>query len=335
MAPTTSGKDGLRVTALRKVYKGGHRKPPIVANDSLDLSVQSGTVFGLLGPNGAGKSTLVKQIIGLVAPTSGSIHLDGVDLVAKPDWARRQCSYLPQGALPIDSLRVTEAIELAARVRGASRAQARERCEHMVEALELEEWRRAFGSALSGGVKRLMGFAMAAVWPTSLVILDEPTNDVDPVRRRHLWREIRNLRDAGTTVLLVTHNVLEAEHSVDRLAIIDRGRILAEGTPASLRHGDQHELRLSLRLHPESSQGDRNALPDFADRNLPEFFPREPAPFLTGRWLRLSLDEERARDALDWARSLREQGQVEEYALAPVNLEDTYVRLVGSQEATT
>ena len=172
---------------------------------------------------------------------------------------------------------------------------------------------------------------MATAWPTRLVILDEPTNDVDPVRRRSLWKEVRRLRERGTTVLLVTHNVLEAEQSVDRLAIIDHGKILAEGTPASLRSADDHDLRLSLRLQPDSGPPDDSRIPAFAsDDQLPEFFPREPAPLRAGRWLRLSLDEDKAQEALDWARMLREQSVVEEYSLAPIDLEDTYVRLVGS-----
>ena len=288
------------------------------ANRELSLQVAPGLVFGLLGPNGAGKTTLVKQIIGLAAPTSGSITLDGLDVVAHPAQARKRVSYLPQGSLPIDGLNVHEAITLATRVRGATRREARERTNALVDSLDLGEWRDTPGHRLSGGVRRLVGFAMAVSWPTSLVILDEPTNDVDPVRRRHLWSEIRRLGEQGTTVLLVTHNVLEAEQAVDRLAVIADGRILAEGTPGGLKQEHVAELRLSVRLR-DSHQTLR----------LPGFVLEQPAPLHTGRRIRVAIKESDATRALDWARNARATGEIEEYALAPVDLEDTYIRLVG------
>jgi ABC-2 type transport system ATP-binding protein len=309
------GRDpGLHIAGLRKVYRGG-----VAANDGLDLTVAPGEIYGLLGPNGAGKTTLVKQIIGLYVPTAGSIHLDSCDLVADPAAARRLCSYLPQGQMPIDSLKLAEAIELAGRIRGGDRASVRRRTAELIDGLELGEWRRTLGMKLSGGVRRLVGFAMAVVWPARLVIFDEPTNDIDPLRRRLLWREIRRLGHDGVAVMLVTHNVLEAEQSVDRLAVIDRGRILAQGTAASMKSEDRGHLRLQVRLSPGV---DAPALPGFVLRRLE----------LRSR-LHLVVDEARAAEAVDWARSLMASGAAEEYALGATTLEDAYLRLIGRDDA--
>ncbi|MEX2372276.1 MAG: ABC transporter ATP-binding protein, partial [Dehalococcoidia bacterium] len=163
----------LVVEGVTKVYAGGVR-----ANDGIDLRVEAGEVFGLLGPNGAGKTTLVSQIVGLLAPTSGTIHLGGVDLVADPAGARELCAYLPQAQLPIESLRAREAAELIGRMRGGSAREVRDRVGRLFESLHLMDWERQMGANLSGGVKRLVGFVMTAAWPRPLVILDEPTNDV-------------------------------------------------------------------------------------------------------------------------------------------------------------
>ncbi len=181
------------------------------ANDEISLSVDSGEVFGLLGPNGAGKTTLVKQIIGLTRPESGRILINGVNTAAAPDLAKKGTSHQPQSDVPTDALNPLQAIELVGRLRGAEKLHVRRRAMDLVEALDIGEWSKKLGAQLSGGVRRLVGFAMAAVVPGEVVILDEPTNDVDPLRRRLLWRQIEMLAASGSAVLLVTHNVLEAE----------------------------------------------------------------------------------------------------------------------------
>jgi len=290
-----------------------------MANDGIDLAIRPGEVFGLLGPNGAGKTTLVKQIIGLLAPTHGSIRIDGNDVVSDPALARQLCSLLPQGSLPVDPFRPREVVDLIGRIRGGDRNAVRRRADELFDALELNEWTDILGANLSGGVRRLVGFVMAAVWPTRLVILDEPTNDVDPLRRRLLWKQIRKLGSDGVTVLLVTHNVLEAEHAVDRLAVIDRGRILAHGTPSSLKADDRHRLRLQVNLSPAA------AVPD-----LPGFV-RDHARL--GRRLHVLIDAQDAGDAVRWARPMMETGQAEEYALGAATLEDVYIRMIGREDA--
>ena len=301
----------LEIDHLRKRYRKG-----TLANDDVSLSVDAGEVFGLLGPNGAGKTTLVAQVLGSVMPTEGSITLDGVDVIADPAFARRACSYQPQTSVPIDGLTPAEAIELAGRIRGAAPARVRERAAALIEALDLAEWA---GKAvpLSGGVARLVAFCMAAVVPGRVVVLDEPTNDVDPLRRKRLWEQVRALADGGSAVLLVTHNVLEAERCVDRLAILDAGRIRAAGTPGEMKARFGGMLRLEVVLEPGAA--------------VPEQPPFLRSSTISGRRLIGEMDVGAASSAIDWAGGLREGRVVEEFSIGPITLEDVYVREVESR----
>ena len=300
----------LRIEGVAKVYASGTR-----ANDDVTITAEPGEVFGLLGPNGAGKTTLVSQVMGLLRPTAGSIHIGDIDLVERPHAARQLTAYLPQGDLPIEALRAREAVELVGRIHGGDPAAVRDRADELFATLELTQWESKIGAELSGGVQRLVGFMMAAVTPRPLVILDEPTNDVDPLRRRLLWREIRALADRGSTVLLVTHNVLEAERAVDRLAIINEGRVIAQGTPGALKAADRDRLRLEVTVEPGA--------------DLPPFPPHLAEPVRVGRRAFSTLLETDAARTLQWVRDLTADATVEEFELGATSLEDTYVRLVG------
>ena len=248
----------LHIEHLTKVYRKGVR-----ANDDVSLDVAAGEVVGLLGHNGAGKTTLLNQVIGLARPTAGSIRIDGVDVVADPARARQACSLQPQSHAPLDGVTPRQAIELMARIRGASRRRARERTTELIAGLDLEAWAKTAGQQLSGGVRRLTAFCMAAAEPGRVVMLDEPTNDVDPVRRRLLWRQIRALAaDEGCAVLMVTHGVIEAERVIDRMVVLHHGRIVAEGTPAQLR--GSHDDRLRLELLGVSESATAGLSPPFA-----------------------------------------------------------------------
>ena len=223
----------LEINNVSKTYRGG-----VKANIDISLSVAKGEVFGLLGPNGAGKTTLVNQIIGLAMPSSGSITINGVNVVANPDYARNSCSFQAQVQAPISGLNTLQAIELVGRIRGGRAKDVRRRAMELIEKLEISEWKQTMGMTISGGVHRLVAFCMAVVTPGEIVILDEPTNDIDPLRRRMLWQEVQSIAKQGSAVLLVTHNVLEAERVVDRLVIIDQGTVRGIGTPASLKEAE-------------------------------------------------------------------------------------------------
>jgi ABC-2 type transport system ATP-binding protein len=313
--PDRNGAWSFRATEVTKTYDDGKT----LANDGITLEVNPGEVYGLLGPNGAGKTTLVKQVIGLLKPTSGSITLGPYDLVADPDSARQLCSYLPQAQMPIDSFRAREAIAISGAIRGGPRDEVQRRTDELITALELDEWRNTLGTKMSGGVRRLVGFIMTTVWPGRVVILDEPTNDVDPLRRRLMWKEIRGLAHDGVAVLLVTHNVMEAEKSVDRLAIIDGGRLVAEGTPSSLKTNGRNHLRLQLMLSPG---GETPPLPEFVLRDT-----------RAGNNLITVIDEGAAAAGIAWAQEQMAIGVADEYALGAITLEDVYVRLTGHASA--
>ncbi|GBD85143.1 daunorubicin/doxorubicin resistance ATP-binding protein DrrA [bacterium BMS3Abin02] len=285
------------------------------ANDGITLEVHPGEVYGLLGPNGAGKTTLVKQIIGLLKPTSGELTLGPYDLVENPDAARQLCSYLPQAQMPIDSFKTRNVIALTGMIRGGDSMTVRKRADELIEELDIGEWADTIGAKLSGGVKRLVGFAMVTAWPGRVVIIDEPTNDVDPRRRRLLWEQIRRLGDQGAAVLLVTHNVLEAEKSVDCLAIIDEGRLIAEGTPSSLKSEDRGRMRLQLMIVP--------------GRETPEMPAFIEDHTRVGNNVMTVLAETDSAHAIGWAQELIGLGIAEEYALAATTLEDVYIRLTG------
>ncbi|MDH3262230.1 MAG: ABC transporter ATP-binding protein [Acidimicrobiia bacterium] len=285
------------------------------ANDGITLQVRPGEVYGLLGPNGAGKTTLVKQVIGLLKPTSGSLTLGSYDLVEDPDAARQLCSYLPQAQMPIDSFKAHQVMALTGMIRGGDPETVRRRSGEMIEALDIGEWRDTLGAKLSGGIKRLVGFAMVTVWPGRVVILDEPTNDVDPRRRRLLWEQIRRLGDGGASVFLVTHNVLEAEKSVDRLAIISEGRLIAEGTPSSLKSQDRGRMRLQLMV-----------VPGRATPEMPAFVHDHTR---VGNNVMATIGEVDSAHAIGWAQELMGLGEAEEYALAATTLEDVYIRMTG------
>ena len=285
------------------------------ANDGIGFDVAPGEICGLLGHNGSGKTTLLNQVIGLVRPTSGEVIVAGHDAVADPHTARRLCSYQPQTHNPIDGITPRQAVRLMARLRGATRREARDRTEELLTALDILPWADRQGSTLSGGVKRLTGFAMTAIRPGRLVMLDEPTNDVDPVRRTLLWQLIRDLADAGCAVLLVTHNVIEAERAVDRLLILDRGAVVAHGTPAQLRGDDADRVRLEL-LAVDQATAARLA----ADNG----------GTVTGRRVMSTVDVGEVSNLIAWAQRQRDRRLIEEFSVAPVSLEDVYVRILGS-----
>ncbi|MFI6759566.1 ATP-binding cassette domain-containing protein [Micromonospora sp. NPDC050417] len=303
----------LHVTHLTKIYRGGIR-----ANDDLSLDVGEGEVLGLLGHNGAGKTTLLGQVAGLVRPTSGTLLLAGRDPVAHPAYARQVCSVQLQSQAPLTGVSPRQAIELLGRIRGGARHHVRQRTAALLDALDLAEWADVPGERLSGGIRRLTAFCMAVVEPGRLVMLDEPTNDVDPVRRRLLWQQVRVLADNGCAVILVTHNVAEAERSVDRVVVLDHGRALATGTPTELRDRSAAELRLELTLTP--------GLPP------PESPGWAGVGTVTGRRLLLPIATEHTEPAVAWALRLRAAGTIAQFALHPVSLEDVYVGLTSSSE---
>ena len=304
MALTPGAPPVLQITSLVKRYRSG-----TLANNGISLTLQAGEIFGLLGPNGAGKTTLVRQVLGALRPTSGSITLDGHDVVANPAFARRNIGFLPQGQFDLMSLRVGELIEFSARLRGVGRRDAKRRADELLGQLDLLPFARTSMHSASGGVRRLAGFAAAISAPARLLVLDEPTNDIDPIRRQLLWNSIGELGREGATVLLVTHNLAEAERFIDRLAIIDGGRIVREGTPGSLRRIVTERLRLELTLTGAVSP--HPALVAERDNPGQYLFEQRDLPVVSS-----------------WLSAVREAGLLADFRIGPPTLDDIYAAVV-------
>jgi ABC-2 type transport system ATP-binding protein len=234
--------DHLRVSGLTKVFGGRVR-----ANDGISFRLAGGQVVGILGPNGAGKSTLLRQIVGLMRPTAGAMEILGRPVAPRAGWLREEVAYLPQHPLALLDLTVFEAVWTTAALRGQPPRTARARALQVLETLGLADLRGRLVAQLSGGEHRLVTIAAAVVAPTPLMALDEPSNDLDPLMRRRVWALIAELRHPGRLILLVSHNVLEAEAVVDRVLILHRGRLFAAGTPESLRRERGSGVWLEIR----------------------------------------------------------------------------------------
>ncbi len=195
----------------------------------ISFTVRRGELFGLLGTNGAGKTTTVEILQGLRLPGGGSVSVLGLDPRTAGDRLRKRIgSQLQDAALP-DRMRVGEALTLFASLHPSPRPLEELAADWQLEAL----WRRPF-AALSGGERQRLFVALALVGRPELVFLDELTQNLDPVGRRHTWEVVRRIRETGTTVVLVTHDVEEAERLCDRIVVLDAGRVVAEGTPAEI-----------------------------------------------------------------------------------------------------
>ena len=217
---------GMPVVAVRDLHKA-YRTTPVLRGVS--FAVEDGELFGLLGTNGAGKTTTVEILQGLRRADGGSVRVLGLDPARAGDRLRRRIgAQLQDAALP-DRIRVGEALRLFASLHPTPRPLGELADEWQLGPL----WRRPF-SALSGGERQRLFVALALVGRPRLVFLDELTQNLDPVGRRHTWDVIRQVREGGTTVVLVTHDVEEAERLCDRIVVLDRGRVLAQGTPASI-----------------------------------------------------------------------------------------------------
>ena len=216
----------IEVRGLTKHY------PDVKAVDGIDFAVHAGEIFSLLGPNGAGKTTCVEILEGLRDPTDGEARVLGVDVRSEYGKIRERVGVLPQDFQPFDRLRPTEAVAYWAAL--FNRRITKEEIAALIETVGLTSRAKSQAMYLSGGEKRRLGIALALVGKPDLVFLDEPTTGLDPGARRDLWALIRGLKQMGKTVILTTHYLDEAEHLADRVVIMNKGKIVARGTPDEL-----------------------------------------------------------------------------------------------------
>jgi len=205
----------------------------ITAVDNVDLSVDKASVYGFLGPNGSGKSTTIRMLCGLLTPSAGEIEVLGLKIPEQAEILKRRIGYMTQKFSLFEDLSVRENLEFMATVQELSRRDVKARVEELLQDYRLGDRQKQLAGTLSGGQKQRLALASAVVHKPELLFLDEPTSAVDPESRRDFWEKLFELADAGTTLLVSTHYMDEAERC-HRLAILDHGVLVADGTPDEL-----------------------------------------------------------------------------------------------------
>jgi ABC-2 type transport system ATP-binding protein len=218
---------------LKRTFKT--RGGTVEAVAGVDLHVSAGEIFGFLGPNGAGKTTTLRMLATLIRPTSGAATVAGADLLKEPQLVRQRIGYVPQGGSTDPAETGRGELVLQGRLYGMNTAAAKQRASEVLAALDLESAADRTTGTYSGGMRRRLDVGLGIVHRPQVLFLDEPTTGLDPQARARMWDEIRKLRELGTTVFLTTHYLEEADALCDRLAIIDHGKIVAEGTSDQLK----------------------------------------------------------------------------------------------------
>src|SRR5437588_6649142 len=226
---TTPTRLAISATGLRKSFGD------TVVLDGVDLGVAEGTIFSLLGPNGAGKTTMVQILSTLIPADRGEIHVAGHDLARNPDAVRAAIGVTGQFSAVDNLLTGEENLRLMADLHHLGRAEGRRRAAALLDRFDLVEAARKPAATYSGGMRRRLDLAMTLVGNPRLIFLDEPTTGLDPRARRDVWQIIRGLAAGGVTIFLTTQYLDEADHLADRIAVLDLGRIVAEGSPEQLK----------------------------------------------------------------------------------------------------
>jgi ABC-2 type transport system ATP-binding protein len=215
----------IEISNLSKTYKKSKKSPEKIALKSINLQIKKGSFFGLLGPNGAGKSTIINILAGLVNKTSGEVKIAGLNIDQNPQAAKSKIGIVPQELIIDPFFNVRETLEIYAGYYGIKKAARR--TDEIIEALGLKDKAEATPRSLSGGMRRRLLVAKALVHEPEILVLDEPTAGVDVELRNQLWNYVKKLNQGGTTILLTTHYLEEAEELCDELAIINRGQVIA------------------------------------------------------------------------------------------------------------
>ncbi len=227
------GTNVIETHALRRVFKAGKRVVEAVAG--VDLLVQPGEIFGFLGPNGAGKTTTLRMLSTLLQPTGGTARVAGCDLLTQQDRVRERIGYVGQQGGSDREITGRRELVFQGRLYSMSADEAQKRAAELIEKLELESCADRKVGTYSGGQKRRLDIGLGLMHEPQLLFLDEPTTGLDPQSRARVWDEVRSMHERGITVFLTTHYLDEADALCDRIAIIDHGKIVAEGTPEELK----------------------------------------------------------------------------------------------------
>lgn len=223
------GEWAVEARGLKKAFGGNQ------AVDGVDLEVRTGSIYGVLGPNGAGKTTTIRMLATLLRPDAGTARIFGYDVMKEPQIVRQLIGVTGQYASVDESLSATENLVIFSRLLGLGRAEARRKAEELLEEFGLTEAAKRPLKNFSGGMRRRLDLAASLISQPPLIFLDEPTTGLDPRTRAQMWDTIRRLVKTGSTVLLTTQYLDEADQLADRIAVIDRGRVVAEGTVDELK----------------------------------------------------------------------------------------------------
>lgn len=305
-----------RIEQVSKIYPG--QKEPAVRDVS--LQVDMGEIFGFLGDNGAGKTTLVRQMVNLLKPTSGRILLFDRPVDADPLHVPRYVGYMAQESYSVNNLTVGEALYFTARLRGLSKTDAQYERARLLEAWQIGELRDRVSTRLSGGQRRLLRLAVAMAGQPPVLILDEPTNDLDPVRRKLVWDLLRQENiEHGTTILFITHDAIEAEKVIQRVGIMRGGLLAAVGSPVELKRAVDRKLRLELIFPPD----------------CPPDLPQElkPLQLQPGRWLVYLEWRDGAEGSLPALLDRLNMAQLEDFRLYSATLEDLYLYYANQNQS--
>ena len=296
----------LKIERINKTYKKMNEK----ANDDISLSLTSGSLVAFTGHNGAGKTTLLSQIVGNTKPDYGDITLGNISFVKSPKSARESVSMMPQFHAPLGGVTVKEAISTILKIRGIKSAEANKITAQTLVNLDIERWKDVAGEKLSGGLQRLTSFAMAVSHPQAVMLLDEPTNDVDPIRRKLIWRHMKELSANGHIVVVVTHNLLEVEQYTDRCIVFNKGRIVRDTI-----------------ANPSSNKLLNTLFVDVANENIiVEQLPAHMSKQFIAEEGRLifTLSSEQIQEWMAWVVRMIDENEILSYRLSPLSLEVSY-----------
>ena len=297
----------LKIEGISKAYGSSKNK----ANDSVNASFKAGEIVALIGHNGAGKTTLINQIIGITKPDKGDITYFGKSFVQDTKVARSYVSIMPQLHAPISGVTVSQAITSIMRIKGINKKNIDIHLSNILQQLEIQQWKDTVGDKLSGGLRRLTSFAMTVASPSDIILLDEPTNDVDPLRRELMWNYLKQLKKKGHIIIIVTHNLLEVEQYADRYIMFNKGKIIKDmQTNCTLNEFATNLLTVQTKN-----------LDITKDSTLPESLRVES---LNDNKYAITVSNDQMQPIMFWLVQMLNEKKILNYKLSPTSLEDSY-----------
>jgi lipooligosaccharide transport system ATP-binding protein len=307
---STDSNIAIKASALTKRFNG------LFAVNQISFKINFGETYGFLGPNGAGKTTTIRLLYGMLPPTSGSLTVLGYDIATDARQARYKIGVMPQEINLDVELNVSENLEIYANYFGIPKKEAQKRLNNLLKFIQLDDKATAPIDTLSGGMKKRLLLGRALLNKPQLLILDEPTSGLDPKARLVIWEKLRELRSSGTTIVLTTHYMEEAERLCDRVAIMDQGKIVAEGRPVQL----IKEYTASQVLELQTTDTDWQDIIKIGEPNIKGWEIYGKTIFLFS---------EQAEKVLQLLQ--RQQIQLTFCHIRPANLEDVFLKLTGKK----